>query len=961
MALLPKVKLKAVLSFPATVIDGMGVDITKTNGAYRFDISFDDFAPPVATIQDAAHQNALLWNSVTNAYVLAPVTVIGAGGAVPEAPNDGKQYGRQSLSWTQVISGGSPSDVLPVMDGVATPGTSALYSRGDHAHPTDTSRAPIASPVFTGDPQAPTPSAADNDTSIATTAFVKTALASAGTPSNANPAMDGVAAPGVATAYSRGDHVHPTDTSRAPLASPVFTGDPQAPTPAPGDNDTSIATTSFVGTAITNSAVAPATAAPIMDSVAAVGTATKYAREDHVHPSDTAKQAADTDLTAIAALSATGIARRTSTTPTWSVGTAVVNAELATMPAFTFKGNNSGGVATPVDVDIAALTAKVSPGGGDFVLLSDQSASGAWKKLAIANFPGASGGITDAPNDGQMYGRQSLAWAVITGGGGASPSNALPGMDGTANAGVSALYSRGDHIHPTDTSRQPLDSELTALAGLVSAVDTLPYFTGSGTAALTAFTAYARTLVAAVDAPTARTTLGLTSAATATPAALTRINDTNVTLTLGGTPATALLQATSITVGWSGTLSAARGGFGVDVSAAAGVAIWTAGVPTFTPTNGTGNVVRTNSPVLTGDPQAPTPTAGDNDTSIATTAFVTAAITAAGSGVSPSNTNPAMDGTAAPGVSALYSRGDHVHPSDTSRAPIASPVFTGDPKAPTPAAGDNDTSIATTAFVTASVREKLSAARTYYVRTDGSDSNNGLANSSGGAFLTFAKAVATIQTIDFNGNTVTIKAADGTYTGGILVNSAWLGGPLIFEGNTATPANCIISTTSSDAVNVGGFALPTALTIRGFKLTTTAAGYGVNASSPGGITLQNMEFGAVAAGYDHIISTSGCSVSVSGNYTISGGAARHYNVATQGILTAVSNAVTLTGTPAFTSDFADASGSGALTAFGQTFSGAATGSRYAVATNGVIVTLGAGPIYFPGNAAGSVASGGQYT
>lgn len=45
-----------------------------------------------------------------------------------------------------------------------------------------------------------------------------------------------------------------------------------------------------------------------------------------------------------------------------------------------------------------------------------------------------------------------------------------------------------------------------------------------------------------------------------TPAALTQVNDTNVTLTLGGTPATALLQATSITAGWSGQLSETRGG-----------------------------------------------------------------------------------------------------------------------------------------------------------------------------------------------------------------------------------------------------------------------------------------------------------------------------------------------------------------------------------------------------------------
>jgi hypothetical protein len=37
--------------------------------------------------------------------------------------------------------------------------------------------APINSPVFTGDPKAPTPDIADNDTSVATTAFVKAALA----------------------------------------------------------------------------------------------------------------------------------------------------------------------------------------------------------------------------------------------------------------------------------------------------------------------------------------------------------------------------------------------------------------------------------------------------------------------------------------------------------------------------------------------------------------------------------------------------------------------------------------------------------------------------------------------------------------------------------------------------------------------------------------------------------------
>jgi hypothetical protein len=49
-----------------------------------------------------------------------------------------------------------------------------------------------------------------------------------------------------------------------------------------------------------------------------------------------------------------------------------------------------------------------------------------------------------------------------------------------------------------------------------------------------------------------------------TAAALTGVDDTNVTLTLGGSPSTALLAATSLTLGWTGQLSPARGGTGVN-------------------------------------------------------------------------------------------------------------------------------------------------------------------------------------------------------------------------------------------------------------------------------------------------------------------------------------------------------------------------------------------------------------
>lgn len=96
-------------------------------------------------------------------------------------------------------------------------------------------------------------------------------------------------------------------------------------------------------------------------------------------------QPLDPDLTAIAALATTGLARRTAP-DTWALGGAVTNAELATMAAYTFKGNNTAGAAVPTDVSIPALAAKV-PAGTDFVLISDTSAAGAFKRSLVSDLP----------------------------------------------------------------------------------------------------------------------------------------------------------------------------------------------------------------------------------------------------------------------------------------------------------------------------------------------------------------------------------------------------------------------------------------------------------------------------------------------------------------------------------------------------------------------------------------------
>jgi hypothetical protein len=274
----------------------------------------------------------------------------------------------------------------------------------------------------------------------------------------------------------------------------------------------------------------------------------------------------------------------------------------------------------------------------------------------------------------------------------------------------------------------------------------------------------------------------------------------------------------------------------------------------------------------------------------------------------------------------------------------------------TAAKEDFDTFL-TTAAAAATYREKLTANRTYYVRTDGSDSNTGLANTAGGALLTIQKAIDVVaEAVDTAGYTVTIQVGAGTYTGANVITGQFVGaGAVVIQGDTTTPANVVVSVTSGHCFRATA---GTYVTITGFKVQTTTSGLGLVAEYGSTMIVGVMEFGACVTGHWYA-AQSGTMLCLS-NYTVSGGGAYHWHSDSTGCLIYVANnTITITGTPAFSSFFAGVS-QGKIKCPGITFSGSATGPRFLSHFNGSIDTGSGSLTYLPGDSAGSVLDGGTY-
>ncbi|MEO8647754.1 MAG: hypothetical protein ABI539_01170 [Acidobacteriota bacterium] len=297
---------------------------------------------------------------------------------------------------------------------------------------------------------------------------------------------------------------------KANLASPALTGTPTAPTAAPGTNTTQLSTTAFVAAAV---AALIGTAPGVLDTLGEISDAinddqnlyttltSALAAKASITYVDTLVadlQLADADLSAIANLSsaanklpyATGVSAWAMTTFTAFARTLLDDADAATMRGTLGLGSvdNTSDAGKPVST-------------------ATQTALDLKANLASPALTGNPTAPTQTPgNNSTRIATTAYADAAI-----AALIASAPGALDTLDE-LAAAFGDDPNFAATVTTalagKQPLDADLTAIAGLTSAANKVPYFTGSGTAALADFPSYGRSLAATANLAALQAILG---------------------------------------------------------------------------------------------------------------------------------------------------------------------------------------------------------------------------------------------------------------------------------------------------------------------------------------------------------------------------------------------------------------------------------------------------------------------
>jgi hypothetical protein len=257
-----------------------------------------------------------------------------------------------------------------------------------------------------------------------------------------------------------------------------------------------------------------------------------------------------------------------------------------------------------------------------------------------------------------------------------------------------------------------------------------------------------------------------------------------------------------------------------------------------------------------------------------------------------------------------------------------------------------------------SYRTQLLADRTYYVRTDGNDNNDGSADDVAHAFLTIQAAYDhIIKILDLSYYNVTIKIGDGVYTSSTVLKPYVSGGGQVkIKGNLSNPDNVSIITSGPCFNAIENRQSP--VWVQDMKLKSTAS-WCLIAEIFGAIYFQNLVFDTSFSG--HIYCIYGSYMEMKGDYSVIGSAPYHIFVGDQAQAFISAHQITYSNNPVFSATNFVCGILSELQCAGLTFvnGNTVTGTRYNVFGNGVLQTNGGGANYIPGNSAGGSSTGGQ--
>lgn len=202
--------LKQGLTFHFTLVKGdqgdegpQGVGITSAtmNASYQLTLNFSDGTSWTSPSLRGATGAGLMildeYATLADLQTAHPTGDAGDAYLVGVSPSFTLYiWSTANAAWVDggALTSPSPTGTTPLMDGSAAVGTENTYARGDHVHPSDTSKQDVLT--------------------AGTGITILSNVISAAAPSNLDPLMDGTESAGVSDDYSRCDHVHPSDTSK---------------------------------------------------------------------------------------------------------------------------------------------------------------------------------------------------------------------------------------------------------------------------------------------------------------------------------------------------------------------------------------------------------------------------------------------------------------------------------------------------------------------------------------------------------------------------------------------------------------------------------------------------------------------------------------------------------------------------------------------------------------------------